>query len=414
MIYVIGNDPGIAHDLASQINYFGYDARVLSHPSEVGAAVANQPPSALIMELALAEPPLGGAEALARIQAGRTTPLPVIFLASRGDLNTRLRAVRAGGHAYFTQPVDVAALVGQLDLLTTRNTTEPYRILIVEDDPLLAAGYAATLRQAGMTTEIVSEPTRILSSLVEFAPDLILMDVRIPDFDSLELAAVIRQQEAYITLPIVFLSTRADRAKELEVLSLGGDDFLDKPLRPDHLIASVTSRAQRSRILRSLMVRDGLTGLLNHTHTKERLAVEVARARRHSGRVAFAMIDIDHFKEVNDRFGHSTGDRVLKSLARLLQQRFRKTDIIGRYGGEEFAVILDGIDGSAALKIVDALRVSFSAVRHQAAESYFSVTFSGGIATFPRFGDATALNEAADKALYEAKRTGRNRVVLAD
>jgi diguanylate cyclase (GGDEF)-like protein len=193
----------------------------------------------------------------------------------------------------------------------------------------------------------------------------------------------------------------------------GGDDFLTKPIMPSHLVSSITIRAQRSRILREFMVRDSLTGLLNHTETKARLNLEVARAKRNGEQVTFAMLDIDHFKRVNDTFGHLAGDGVIKSISRLLQQRLRKTDIIGRYGGEEFAVILPNTGTFNAEKVLNEIRESFSNIRHQGEKIEFAATFSCGIASFPQYQDPFQLNTAADQALYLAKDSGRNRLVVA-
>jgi diguanylate cyclase (GGDEF)-like protein len=161
------------------------------------------------------------------------------------------------------------------------------------------------------------------------------------------------------------------------------------------------------------MVRDGLTGLLNHTETKGQLSIELARAKRREAPLAFAMIDLDNFKTVNDTYGHPTGDRVLKNLSRLLQQRLRKTDVIGRYGGEEFAVILIDTDGSTAFEVLDEIRAGFGQILQLSGNVEFSTTFSCGIAVFPDYPDAASLNAAADRALYEAKNSGRNQVILA-
>jgi diguanylate cyclase (GGDEF)-like protein len=130
--------------------------------------------------------------------------------------------------------------------------------------------------------------------------------------------------------------------------------------------------------------------------------------------LSFAMIDIDYFKQVNDSYGHPVGDRVIKSLSRLLKQRLRTSDLVGRYGGEEFAVVLVDADGVTAMKVLDNIRDDFSQLRHLAEEKEFTVTFSCGIADVSQFPDATKLSDAADKALYKAKHAGRNRVMLAD
>ena len=161
------------------------------------------------------------------------------------------------------------------------------------------------------------------------------------------------------------------------------------------------------------MVRDSLTGLLNHTNLKEQLEIEVSRAMRLKQNIALAMLDLDHFKAVNDQYGHATGDRVLRSLSRMLMQRLRSTDVVGRYGGEEFAVILTGANAEEAAKRLHTVRESFAELSHFADGQEFKVTFSCGIAAAPPNGESAGLSEAADKALYEAKHAGRNCIVVA-
>jgi diguanylate cyclase (GGDEF)-like protein len=338
---------------------------------------------------------------------------PRIFISDHGDMGSRLKAVRAGGEAYFTRPADIGELVNKLDGFAVHDSPSPYRILIVDDEESLASYYAWVLQGSGMSTAVVNDPLEIMQTLIDFRPELILMDVYMPSSTGMELATVIRQQEDYVSIPIVFLSAETDIDKQLAAMRLGGDDFLTKPIQADHLVSSVAARAQRSRTLRSFMIRDSLTGLLNHTTTKEQLNVEMLRANRAGSSLSFAMIDIDKFKNVNDTYGHLIGDRVIKSMARLLTQRLRKTDIIGRYGGEEFAAILVDTPVEKAVKVLNEIREGFSKISHHTPQGDFSVTFSCGISQYPDYDDAARLNDAADRALYEAKRSGRNRIVLA-
>jgi diguanylate cyclase (GGDEF)-like protein len=162
------------------------------------------------------------------------------------------------------------------------------------------------------------------------------------------------------------------------------------------------------------MLRDSLTGLFNHTTIRERLSQEVARSVRQNQPLALAMLDLDHFKVVNDTYGHATGDRVIKSLSHMLSRRLRHADIVGRYGGEEFIAILPNSNGQVAMQVMDELRLSFSQIRYISDNHEFNVTISCGIATFPEHQTPASLSEAADQAMYIAKRSGRNRVVLAD
>jgi diguanylate cyclase (GGDEF)-like protein len=413
LIFLAEVDPAIGPDLGAQLGHFGYSVRSFATLAEIHAAAGRALPAAIITSAEVLAPNSAGREQLATIRAAHDGALPFIVVSDRADLEARLRAARAGAEAYFTRPVNMVALIDKLDTLTSRYAEEPYRILIVDDEPALANYYAATLRQAGMMTVVATDPTSVMQPLTEFRPDMILMDMYMPGCDGLDLAAVIRQQEDYVGTPIVFLSAETNRDMQLEAMRLGVDDFLTKPIKSDHLISAVINRVQRSRTLRAFMVRDSLTGLFNHTTTKGQLEIELARARRHQSALAFAIIDIDHFKSVNDTYGHPTGDRVLKSLSRLLRERLRKTDIIGRYGGEEFAVVLVGTDGATAVAVIEEIREGLARIRQQAGGEEFAVTFSCGIACFSNYSDGPRLTDAADKALYAAKRAGRNRVVLA-
>jgi diguanylate cyclase (GGDEF)-like protein len=216
-----------------------------------------------------------------------------------------------------------------------------------------------------------------------------------------------------VSLPIIYVSSETDVERQLKALAVGADGFLTKPIDPARLIAETTLRAERMRILRSLMVRDGLTGLFNHNAIMQFLAVAIANARRCETSLAFAMIDVDHFKAVNDTYGHPTGDQVLMALSRTLRLRLRENDVVGRYGGEEFAVVVNGANAAQAHAVLDDLRKSFAAVTFSAEGREFRCTFSAGVAVFPRFAQAEALTEAADRALYRAKKSGRNRVEIA-
>lgn len=413
VVFLVEDDLELAKDLAGQLGFFGYDVRIFADIERLMQAIALTPPAAAIVDIMLPEGPSAGVEAITKIQHSLNTTLPILFISARDDLSTRLQAVRAGGMAYFTKPIDIGSLIDKLDTLTLQEEPEPARILIVEDESILATYYAMLLQQAGMLATVVTDPMQIMAPLVDFKPDLILMDMYMPGCSGLELASVIRQQDAYVSIPIVFLSVETNVEQQLAAMHLGGDEFLTKPIDPSHLIAEVKSRVDRSRILSAFMVKDSLTGLLNHTKLKEQLYLEVARAKRHQTPLAFAMLDIDHFKSINDAFGHLIGDRVIRSLARMLQQRLRKTDIIGRYGGEEFAMIFPHTTVENAARILDELRVGFAKVRQQANEHEFSVTFSCGVAAFPDYKDPNSLNEAADQMLYHAKRNGRNQVAIA-
>ena len=411
-VLVVEDDVELGNELKSQLSYFGYDASVYTTLTGFRHAIQENPDGVVLMDVNFPEDSLGGVHVMQQLQQGRDELLPVIFLSVHSEMEVRLEAVRAGGVAYLSKPVNIGVLVDKLDQLTSAQEVAAYRVLIVDDSATLAAHYGAILEQAGMSVKVVNDPLEVLQPLLDFVPDLIIADMYMPGCNGVELAQVIRQLDAFIGTPIVFLSAETNLEKQLAAVEVGGDDFLAKPIAPQHLISSVTSRIRRSLLLRSFMVNDSLTGLLNHTAIKEQLVREMARAKRQKTPLSLAMVDIDHFKHVNDNYGHPVGDRVIKSLSRLLKQRLRENDLVGRYGGEEFAVILVDADGAAALSVLDAIREDFARLRHLSGDLDFAVSFSCGVADLSDYDDASRLLDAADKALYQAKHGGRNRVVL--
>ena len=414
LIYLADDDPDSTEALAAQLQHFGYSIQSFTSLEALRVAVQEALPAAILMDILFPAGDPAGSEGIRAWQGEYNNLLPVFFLSARDDLAARLQAIRSGGQDYFVKPVDIGVLVDALDKIIVAEEPEPYRVLIVDDSKTQAKISALCLAQAGIKARTVNNPFDVLHAINEYRPDLLLLDLYMPECTGLELAQVIRQMRAFVSLPIAYLSAETDRVKQLAAVSQGGDDFLTKPIKPDHLIAAVKARIERYRQLQALMLRDSLTGLYNHTIIRERLGQEVARATRNNQPLALAMIDIDLFKKVNDTYGHATGDRVLKALAHLFTRRLRQSDVIGRYGGEEFVAILPNTSGEAACQVIDELRETFAQVRHISEGQAFGVTFSCGAATTPQYQTPAALSEAADRALYRAKSEGRNRVVLAE
>ena len=412
LVFILDDDPLFCKKLGEQIRCFGYETREFTSRRDMLEEPWDPIPAAIIIDMIMQEGDFSGAEAVSTIEEHIGKCPPVIFVSRNSRIEARLEAVKAGGEAYFCKPVQISDLIDYLDRLTSEHQADPYRILIIDDDVELSTFYSLTLQQQGMETRVLNQPLQVVEHLVDYKPDLILMDMYMPECNGYELAKAIRQMEAYFSIPIVFLSSETCVERQLLAMQMGGDDFLTKPIQPDHLVSSVAIRVERMRVIRNLMERDGLTGLYNRSMCKDHLELAAMRARRSGGNLAFAMIDIDTFKKINDTYGHPTGDRVIVTLARLLQQRLRKTDIVGRFGGEEFAVVLPDTNLNAAREVLDNIRQSFSLVRHAYAEGEFSATFSCGIAAYPTTNIST-LCDAADKALYRAKEGGRNRVEVA-
>ena len=414
-ILLVDNDPTGVDRLAQQLSPFGYGVLHCPAIEDLGARIAEKKPSVLLIQL-----DKGPAvdkhitiEAVSLVLGSGFSETPTIFLADDYDLKTRLESIRAGAKAFLVRPFSPLDPVDALDLLTEPQEEKPFRVLIVDEDERNAEFYSTVLNHAGMQSIALNNPMNVLDALSDFRPELVLMDQYMSEIEGRELGAVIRQEAAFLSIPIVFLSDESDPDKQLELMKIGADELLTKPISPEHLVAAVSIRAARFRRLRSMMLRDSLTGLLNHTTTKEQLSIELSRMRRGNLSLAFALIDLDHFKSVNDTYGHPIGDQVLKTMSNLLKQRLRMTDLIGRYGGEEFAVALSDVSTSNAVLVLDEVRQAFSEIKQMHPGGEFSVTMSCGVAMFPNFDDVPSLTEAADQALYKAKSKGRNRVVIA-
>ena len=288
------------------------------------------------------------------------------------------------------------------------------RILCVDDDPAHAAYLSATLGSAGYDVRTAGGREQFRAALAEFRPDLITLDYVLPGVTGFDLARSVRSDPAYATVPIVFITGRRGVEKRIEAVAVGGDDFLTKPAAPELLLSVIGSRLRRSRSVQALIDHDGLTGVLNRPAFVRRAEAAMSDARRHGVQSALVMLDLDYFKSINDAHGHLVGDQVLVTFASLLQRSVRASDDVGRFGGEEFVLLLRGIHFDAAQKLVGRLLDEFARIPFRGAGQLpFHVTFSGGVAMFDNRCTFREWTRRADEALYAAKHNGRARIEAA-
>jgi diguanylate cyclase (GGDEF)-like protein len=409
-IYLALNNSEYANRIINQLEFFGFRSVSFDSEDEFIYAAKQDKPETIVADVDFGGHDFGGIEAVHEIQTSHETTIPTLYVSEhKDDIETRLMASRNGGEEFFYRAIDPGQLIEKIEQYSHSNVQEPYRILVVDDSKAQAKYIENILIKTGMIPKVETDPMQVLVTIETFQPEIIIMDMYMPGCTGMELARVIRQQDKFHSVPIIYLSAEDDLNKQLHAMSLGGDDFLTKPIDPKHLIATLQNRGRRARSLIALMIRDSLTGLYNHTHTLHLLELEITKSRKQNKPVCFAMLDIDFFKKVNDNYGHPIGDRVLKSLSLFLKQRLRKTDHIGRYGGEEFAIVLPNTTERDAKIIINEIRERFAELPQPAGNGFFNVTFSCGIALYH---DETtqSLCEKADQALYEAKRNGRNTV----
>jgi diguanylate cyclase (GGDEF)-like protein len=296
---------------------------------------------------------------------------------------------------------------------TVRTGDRPL-VLVVDDEHISQKAIKASLNRAGCDIQSAYSGSEALEFVAEHVPDLIILDIMLPDMDGRDLLSAIRSHPKLQLVPVVFVSARSQLDDKVQALRAGADDYVTKPFMPEELVARVVSRLERAKVNQDLALRDGLTGLYNHRFFQERLEYEINRAARYKKEFCLALLDIDNFKPVNDRYGHQTGDIALRALARLLLTMVRTTDVVARYGGEEFAIIYPETELSLAAKSLERLRVAAEKVGIPSSGGSsipIHLTLSAGIT---ESGNASkeALIERADGALYESKRAGKNRITV--
>lgn len=395
-------------DLTGQAGYFNIRADTCSLES----CLASDQESVIVLLDAQEMVPtafVDGVQALRR----KFSASYIIGLNLAPDFETLNQALRAGCDFCFPASTPHPVIMNRIVKLCVNEEEDPYRVLVVEDSKTASTVIRRTLSEAGIESMAIARPQEVLTSLSAFQPDLILMDMYMPGCTGVEVTRVVRQHAEFLSTPVVYLSADTNVALQVDALRLGGDHFLTKPYNPVVLNAVVKSKIERYRALRRTMFQDSLTGLLNHTCSKQRVDTAVGQASLQASELSVAMIDIDHFKKVNDSYGHPMGDQVIRSIAWLLTQRLRKTDAVGRYGGEEFLVILPGSNAVQAQQLLNAIRVDFGKIRHPVADGTFACTFSAGVAQWSAGLGAEALIKQADDVLYQAKRDGRNQVSIS-
>jgi diguanylate cyclase (GGDEF)-like protein len=410
-VLLVSSDTGVAGTLAPLLSQEGHSARPLATRAAAAQALGYSLPDALIVDAVLDDG--SGYDVIDQLRGlPGGEAVPVFVLSPRGGFLDKVEAIHGGADGYFEKPVDWKALMRRLQHLLEASQTHAARILSVEDDPQQAAYLKSILESGGYEVAVCEDPKRFEVALREFQPDLVLMDILLPDISGYDLVRYLRQDERHATLPVLFLTTEGQLQSRFRSVQAGGDDHLTKPVVPPVLLSVVASRLERARFLKNLLNRDGLTRLYTHTALIERAqALHAQKARDPAHHCAWVMIDLDHFKSVNDRFGHPVGDRVLASLAALLRRRLRQSDTIGRYGGEEFAVLFEGLPQHEVLRLMGRVLEEFREMDLEApGKPPFRATFSAGVAMLTEGATLDEWKKAADDALYASKAAGRNRI----
>jgi diguanylate cyclase (GGDEF)-like protein len=298
------------------------------------------------------------------------------------------------------------------------------RILIAEDDPVSRRLLEATLKKWGYEVVVCPDGTTAWQVLQQpDAPSLAILDWMMPGMDGVQVCREVRKRASEPYIYLLLLTAKNQKSDIIAGLEAGADDYIIKPfdaselrmrLRAGRRILDLQAELIFAREeLREQATRDSLTRLWNRAAILDILQRELERAKRNDTVVSIILADLDHFKRINDTYGHLAGDAVLREAARRMQAAVRPYDGIGRYGGEEFLLVLPNCDASGAVTLGERLRLAVGSEAMVLAEGVIPVTLSLGVATSEGMEDVQTFIAAADAALYRAKEGGRNRLELA-
>jgi diguanylate cyclase (GGDEF)-like protein len=413
LLLIVDNDPIFTHEMQAESETWGMRVQIAADLPDAKTKIEQETPDVILLDVMLPNSVEDGLNLLNELTESQPQIAKVIMTAV-SDLSDRVMVARQGGCSFIEKPISAEEVVNSItQLLLQRQNSDRPKVMIVDDDPVTLQILEIMLENWKIEVKTLQDPEKFWQVLESTSPDLLILDLIMPRYSGLDLCQAVRTDPLWQDLPIVFLSAHSDQNTVRQLFAAGADDYLSKPIMEADLQIRLRSRLQRSRNPRKIANFDGLTGVYTHRRGIQSLTQFLRLAKRNQQNFCMAILDLDFFKPVNDRYGHSMGDKVLKQFGNLLRQYFRSEDVTMRWGGKEFVVGLYGADREQS---VDRLTKLLEIWREQefltAEGESFGLTFSAGIAEYPQNGtNIEALYSSMDAALCQAKEAGRNRIV---
>lgn len=450
-ILVVDDVPANVKLLEAKLSSEYYDVITASDGFEGLAKAKEYKPDLVLLDVMM--PKMDGFETCQKIKSDpEISHIPVVMVTALSDKSDRLKGLEAGADDFITKPINDMALFARvkslvriktlLDELRLRDQTSVQmgiatnennsfisdvtgaKVMLVDDDPVQAKQIVAKLNESYQATW-VEDPEQAQSIAAGGDFDVILISTMLSDIDGLRLASHLKSQEETRNIPLLVLVDEEDTKIMLKALEMGINDYLTAPVDKNEMSVRVRTQIRRRRYQEalksqyqksvSMALTDGLTGLYNRHYLNTHLGNMVRQASVNSKNLALMILDMDHFKSVNDTYGHDVGDIVLKQLAEIIVSAARSTDLVARFGGEEFIVLMPETDQQSAIGAANRMReVIESTPFNIGGGQTLSRTVSIGVSTMHSERDSPeALLKRADEALYLAKKEGRNNVKLS-
>ena len=409
---IVDNDVQLGEQLIKEATIWGIQALIATNITQARDAIARKCPDVVLLDLCFDGLAQNGLNLLAELTT-RNQNLPVLVFTALEDFANRVKVARHGVQTFLSKPALPASVLAAVTQMLQQSLIVQAKILVVDDDPQMLDILRTILAPWGFIFTLLDNPQHFWTTLEATNPDLLILDIEMPNLNGIDLCRVVRNDPHWSELPVLFLSAHRDIKTVISVFVAGADDYVSKPVLEPELIARVLNRLERTFIFRKLAETDILTGIANRRKSIQELTRLLHLAQRQGQPMCFIILDFDHFNQVNNKYGHDAGDRVLSRFGALLLQTFRSEDMVGRWGGEEFVVGLYGAtEVQSKARLMELLEIMRQQEFTSASGEKFRVTFSGGISQYPENGrDLQALYQTADVALYKAKAKGRNQIL---
>ncbi|WP_347566314.1 response regulator [Scytonema sp. UIC 10036] len=394
LVLLVGLEQPLADELVRSADTWNVQTLAVSKPGLVKKHLTNRRPDAVVLNLpgTMTEE---GLQLLAEFNCS-APPIPVLVLTNQDSLLDRVKIARLGGQGFLQKPVASAMVLETIANLIQRNRQATAKVLFVDDDPLILNAMCPLLQPWGLKVSTLENPLEFWDTLEATAPDLLVLDVEMPQMSGIELCQVVRNDPRYCGLPVLFLTSHTDAETMRRVFAVGADDYVCKPIIGPELVTRILNRLERSRLLKNMAETDALTGVANRRQSTHELNDLMNLSSRHHQPFCFAVLKADRLQQINQQYGHAVGDEVLSRLGRVLRRVFQR-DVVCRLGGAEFVVGMYGMTQKDGWQRLEEVAENISQENFIAPDgSRFQVTFSAGVAQYPQQGtDLQALYQAA-------------------